>query len=258
MSKGGYLLMYNPFSLEGKTILITGASSGIGRATAIECSKMGANVILSARDENRLRQTLNMMDYTERHKIIPADLSKKIDVDSMIKSIDGCVQGIVNCAGMVITKPIKFIKEDDIDSIMSVNYKSPVMLTIGLLKKKLVCPGASIVFISSIGGPFVTSMANGLYAGSKGAVHGMVKSLALELATRNIRVNCINPGMVHSNLMSSGIVSEEQLKADLKNYPLGRYGEPIDIARGIIFLLSDASQWITGINLVIDGGCLLR
>lgn len=251
-------LDYNPFSLEGKNILVTGASSGIGRGIAIECSKMGAHVILTARNESRLLETLSLMDNPQNHKVILADLSKENDFASLLNGLDYELQGLVNCAGLVVTKPVKFINGEDMDSLMAVNYKAPVLLTVSLLKKKILKSGSSIVFISSIGGPFVTSMANGLYAGSKGAIHGMVKSLALELAARKIRVNCVNPGMVRSNLLSSGTVTEEQLQEDVKNYPLGRYGEPKDVAHGVVYLLSDASQWVTGTNLVIDGGCLLQ
>lgn len=249
--------MYNPFSLEGKNIFITGASSGIGRAIAIECSKMGANVIITARNKTRLNETLSMMEASLNHKVIEADLSKTEDIKTLTENLSIKLDGIVHCAGFTITKPFQYFKEEDINGIMKVNFYAPLYLTKNLLKKKLINKEGSIVFISSISGVLVSAYGGSIYSASKGAINGLMKGIALELASKSIRVNSINPGMVDTDILSSGVITEEQLKEDEKKYPLKRYGKPEEIAYGAIYLLSDASKWVTGSNLLIDGGITL-
>lgn len=249
--------MYNPFSLEGKNILVTGASSGIGRAIAIECSKMGANVIIIARNETRLNETLSMMEASSNHKVIEADLSKVEDINILVDKLSIKLDGIVHCAGFTITKPFQYFKDEDINGIMAVNFYAPLYLTRSLLKKKLINKDGSIVFISSIYGVLVSAYGGSIYSASKGAINGLMKGIALELASKSIRVNSINPGMINTDILSSGIITEEQLKEDAKKYPLKRYGKPEEIAYGVIYLLSDASKWVTGSNLLIDGGITL-
>lgn len=244
--------MYNPFSLEGKTILITGASSGIGRATAIECSKMGATVILTARNEERLQQTLDDMEG-EGHKMICCDMSSSNDIKSLISDVP-VLDGIVLNAGFTKLYPIPFIKETELLSILQVNTMAPILLLNDLVKKKKLAKGSSVVFTSSMAGLGKTSVGNSIYTASKGAISSFVKCAGLELAAKKIRVNAVCPAMVDTGILSSGTISEEQLQADIKNYPLGRYGKPEDIAYSMIYLLSDASAWVTGTNLVIDGG----
>ena len=248
---------YNPFSLENKRVLITGASSGIGRAIAIECSKLGAQVILTARSEERLHETLSMMEYKEKHSIIIADLSEKIGVDAILSSIDEKLDGIVSCAGYTTTSPISFIKSIEFSGIMQVNFESPFYLIQSLLKNKRINKKASIVFISSISGVYISMAGNAMYASSKAALDAMAKSMAIEFAPKNIRVNCVNPGMVNTHIMDKGIINKEQLNEDMKKYPLKRYGEPEEIAYAVVYLLSDASSWTTVANLVIDGGYTL-
>ena len=249
--------MYNPFSLLGKRILVTGASSGIGRATAIECSKMGANVILTARNEERLNETLQQMDNIQLHQIIVADLSNMDDIKTLVDSMGNPLDGIVQCAGFTVPKPFQFVNQKDIDSIMAVNFMAPAILSQMLLKKKMLNKGASIVFISSISGVWVSYVGSSLYSASKGAVNGLVKGMAIELAAKSIRVNCVNPGMVETNILEKGIISDEQLHNDMQLYPLKRHGKPEEIAYAVIYLLSDASAWVTGTNLLIDGGYTL-
>lgn len=249
--------MYNPFSLKNKVILVTGASSGIGRAIAVECSKMGATVILTARNEERLKETLSLMEYPELHQIVKADLSQKEELQDLVGKIEGKLDGVVQCAGFTIPKPFQFISGDDIDAIMDVNYKAPAILSQLLVKKKKLGKGSSIVFISSISGPYVSYIGGSMYSASKGAIDGVAKGMAIELASKSIRVNCVNPGMIETNILSSGEISEEQLKEDTKRYPLGRYGKPEEVAHAVIYLLSDASSWVTGTNLKIDGGYTL-
>ena len=248
---------YNPFSLEGKKILVTGASSGIGRAIAIECSRMGASVISTARNKERLQETLDMMECPERHLLLTADMAVDDDINQLVDGIEDGLDGIVLCAGFTIVKPFKFVSDKDVDAIMDVNYKAPVVLTQRLLKKKRINKKASIVFISSVSGVFVSAPAAALYSGSKGAVNGVAKAMALDLSVRGIRVNCVNPGMVDTNIFAKGDITQEQLEEDVKHYPLGRYGKPEDIAYAVVYLLSDASAWVTGTNLKIDGGLTL-
>lgn len=249
--------MYNPFSLLGKRILVTGASSGIGRAIAVECSKMGACVILTARDQVRLTEVLSLMNDPQKHQVIVCDLSKEEDLIHLVAGIEIPLDGVVQCAGFTIPRPFQFISGEDIDSIMNINFKAPAILSKQLLRKKKIKKGASIVFISSISGVWVSSVAGSLYSSSKGAVNGLVKGMAIELASKSIRVNCVNPGMVDTQIFGSGEITKEQLEEDSKRYPLGRYGKPEEVAYAVVYLLSDASSWVTGSNLLIDGGYTL-
>lgn len=249
--------MYNPLTLEGKTILITGASSGIGRQTAIQCSKMGAAVILTARKENFLKDVLAELDGSG-HSLILADLEDNSNIDNIIQNVPE-LDGIVLNAGINKLAPITHIKEQDIARIVQVNAIAPAILLKALLKKKKIKKGASVVFTSSVAGNYAISIAHAAYSMSKSAINSYMKTAALELASKNIRCNSVCPGFVETKMNSELGLTEEQLKADLHaNYPLGRYGKPEDIANGILFLLSDASSWMTGSSLVIDGGFTIR
>ena len=247
--------MYNPFSLENKTILVTGASSGIGKAIAIECSKMGAKVVVTGRNEQRLQETYGQLEGTHPAYIV-ADLSKKEDIETLAKQIDS-LNGLVNCAGLTIPKPFKFLQEEDIQEVMTINFNAPLLFTQLLVKKKKLQKAASIVFISSISGIKVSYIGNSIYSASKGAINGFCKGLALELAPQQIRVNTVIPGMVETNIVSGGEVTQEQMEADKQKYPLKRYGKPEEVAYAVVYLLSDASSWVTGSNLLIDGGYTL-
>lgn len=243
---------YNPFSLEGKTILVTGASSGIGQETAIQCSKMGAKVTITARNEERLRETLSQMEGDGHHMLI-ADLTRQEEMNQIVEETNG-LDGIVLCAGKGETLPFLFSTRAKFDPIFEVNFFAPVELLRLLVKKKKVAKDSSIVFVSSIGGNYSFNMGNGIYGASKAAINSMMKFCAKELSAKKIRVNSVNPGMVNTKLIQGGVISEEQHQVDMEKYPLKRYGEPQDIAFGIIYLLSDASSWMTGQPLVIDGG----
>ena len=247
--------MYNPFSLKGKTILITGASSGIGRAIAIECSKMEATVIITARNEVRLQETLSQMNG-RIHSMIVADLSKQTDLSHLIENTP-VLNGLVNCAGFTKTLPFQFITADALEEIMAVNFTAPTLLSAQLVKKKKLTKNSSIVFISSISGIVCVGGGNSMYSASKGAVNGMMKNMALDLASKGIRVNSVNPGMVETSIFNDGTITNEQLEVDKKRYPLKRYGKSEEIAYAVVYFLSDASQWTTGSNLVIDGGYTL-
>jgi len=248
--------MHNPFSLENKTILVTGASSGIGRAIAIECSKMGASVILTARNETRLQETLSQM-HGNHHSIIVADLSCQDDLPLLIEK-NPVLDGLIHCAGLVKTLPFQFVNADTLTEIMSVNFTAPALLSAQLVKKKKLAKNASIVFISSVSGSFCVWAGNSIYSASKAAINGLMKNMALDLAPKGIRVNSVLPAMVESNILDADTISSEQIEEDKKRYPLKRYGKPEEIAYAVIFLLSDASKWLTGTSLIIDGGYTLQ
>lgn len=244
--------MYNPYSLEGKTILITGASSGIGQATAIECSKLGANVIILGRNEERLKATISQMEG-DNNSYLKCDFSDSSNLDSLIDQLPK-LDGLVNNAGVGNMTPISFIKEKDLEEIFKVNTFSPILLLKLLSKKKLLKKNSSVVFTSSVAGLGAASTGNGIYTASKGALSAFIKVAALELATKGIRVNAVCPGMTRTPLIENESVQEEELQKDMERYPLKRYADPKEIAWGIIYLLSDASSFVTGDNLVIDGG----
>jgi len=246
---------HNPFSLEGKTILITGASSGIGKAIAIECSKMRANLIITGRNEHRLNETFCQLKG-EKHIQIIADLFSDKDIESLMEKLP-LLNGIVHCAGIADPVPFQFITSRKLTDIFSVNFFSPVLMTKEIIKRKLISKKSSIVFISSISGTVCSSVAGNMYSATKGAINGMVKGMAIDLAPKFIRVNTIQPGMINTSIFDDGRVTEEQLQEDIKKYPLKRYGQPEEVAYAAIYLLSDASAWVTGSNLLIDGGYTL-
>lgn len=247
--------METPFSLNNKKILVTGASSGIGRSIAIECSKMGAEVILLGRNEERLQETIDSMK-PGNHFFRILDLNNNQKVDDFINDIEP-IDGFVNSAGIINTQLIAFLKEEDLRRIMETNFFGPSIFVHKLVKKKKINKPGTIVFISSLGGNETTSIGLAAYASSKSAILGLSKTMALELASKNIRVNCILPGMIRTELLDNIDVSTEDLSKDEENYPLG-YGNPEDVAYAAIYLLSDASKWVTGINLKLDGGLTLR
>lgn len=248
-------MSYNPFTLEGKTILITGASSGIGRATAIECSKMGATCIITGRNEERLNETLSKMEG-EGHQIIVADISTQSGIDFLVEHTTQ-LDGLVNNAGISHTKLINFIKSDELNSIFEVNAFAPILLTKSLLKKKKMSMGASLVFVSSAAS-LNPDLANSVYSATKAAISSFSRSCAKELASKQIRSNSVLPGMVETELVQNLLFTPEELEKDKSRYLLKRYGKPEEVAWSIVYLLSDASAWVTGTQLLIDGGVLLQ
>lgn len=247
-------MSYNPFTLTGKTILVSGASSGIGKAIAIECSKMGANVILTARNKERLEETLSQC---EEGKIVPANLVEQEDIENLVNSVP-TLDGVVLCAGKGLTLPFNYATRDKFDSVFDINFFSTIETLRLLSKKKKLNKGCSVVFIVSIGGTYRFTVGNSIYGASKAALRSMIHFCSQELSSKLIRVNGIYPGMVETPLIHKGTLTEEQLKEDMSHYPLKRYGKPEEIAYGAIYLLSDASAWVTGQDLVIDGGITAR
>ena len=241
--------MKTPFDLTGKTILVTGASSGIGRQTCISIANMGGKIIASGRNEERLKETITMLPE-DNHKTFKADLTKTSEIEKMVNNLDK-INGVVHCAGVVKPLPMKFYTKEYLREFNEINYEAPVLLTKTLHKKRKILNNSSIIFISSIMSQ-VGIIGQGLYAGTKGALVAITKVIALELAAKNIRVNCISPGLVKTPLIDD-LTSEKEIEKRIKLYPLG-IGTPEDVANACVYLLSDASRWITGTNLIIDGG----
>ena len=248
--------MQEIFSLKGKTILVTGASSGIGKAVAQECAAAGANCIITARNEKRLKQTMDNL-AGQGHKMILADLSSEEGIQALTYELPK-LNGIVCCAGIVETKVLKFTEEDDLKRLFDTNAFSSIRLIRVLVQEKKIQKEASIVFISSISGVKCGYIGGSIYGATKGALEGFAKAMALELAPRMIRVNTITPGMVDSNLLDNSEISPEQLEADKKKYPLKRYGRPEEIGYATVYMLSDATKWMTGSSILIDGGYTLN
>lgn len=250
--------MYNPFSLQNKTILVTGASSGIGRSVAVECSKMGANLIITGRNEKRLNETLDQLEG-DSHQAIVADLSIQEGIDSLVSRCEP-LNGVVHCAGIPKICPVKRLKRDILLDIVNTNELAPILLTAALLKGSKLQRKSSIVFIASIAGVFrAGSIGDADYSATKGALSGFAMTAARELGPQEIRVNTICPAVVETPILkqSYSMLSEDEIKNKLLSYPLRRFGKTEDVAMGVVYLLSDASSWVTGINLAIDGGCHL-
>jgi NAD(P)-dependent dehydrogenase (short-subunit alcohol dehydrogenase family) len=244
--------MHNPFSLTGKKILVTGASSGIGRAIAIECSKMGATLHITGRNLDKLNKTFLELDGSQ-NVCISADLTNATELDALVAQLP-VLDGIVHSAGVSHPTPFPFVNEEKIIQTFAVNFNAPVLLNLSLLKQKKINKKASVVFISSISGVHVSSPGGSVYSASKAAINGIMQGMAIDLAGRGIRVNSINPGMVETDILLGSGITEEQLLEEKKKYPLKRFAQPSEIAYAAIYLLSDASQWVTGSNLKVDGG----
>jgi NAD(P)-dependent dehydrogenase (short-subunit alcohol dehydrogenase family) len=250
--------MENPFSLERKCILVTGASSGIGRGIAVACAKMGAKVVLSGRNETRLQETLASMTGVG-HLVLCGDLNSE-DTRKIIVEKMPMLNGIVHCAGVSQIQMAKFMDLPSLESVFHTNVFSPLMLNALLIKRKRIQKNSSIIFISSISGVFRSQIGEGGYGATKAALTGYVKSLALELSNQGIRVNTIHPGVIETPLLevSNGTFGGEELEALRQKYPLKRFGKPEDVANCAVYLLSDASSWMTGSNILIDGGFTLK
>ena len=246
--------MNNPFSIEGKNVLVTGASSGIGRAIAIECSKCGATVFLTARNKERLEETLSAM-MCGKHKIIMADLTMQKDIDCIVGQVDK-LDGVVLNSGINDKSIVKKLDEAFISKMIDTNFSGPALLVQSLLKNKKINKQASILFMSSVSA-FYPSVSNAMYAASKAALNQFAKVLALEVLTLKARVNCIQPAFVETEMLKKYAL--ENVIDDIRaNYPLGRFAKPEEIAYAAIYYLSDTSQLVTGTSLVIDGGYTLR
>ena len=248
-------MIATPFHLTGKTILITGASSGIGAQTARECSAMGGKVIITARNEERLNKVLAELSG-EGHIAHRCDLLNAEEISSLAKNISS-VDGVVHCAGLVKPFPVSFLNREKLDETMHTNFYTVVELTTALFKAKKINKEAALVFLSSLSGQH-PHKGGSMYAASKAAVEAFCKTVALEYAAKGIRANCISPAMVKTPMFDEAAegMSTQSMEEHVAKYPLG-VGYPEDVARAVVFFLSPASRWITGTNLLMDGGLLL-
>ncbi len=235
-----------------QNILITGASSGIGRQTAIDLSNLGANLILVGRDAEKLTETKNLCKQDSQITLLTQDITEASFPQNLGDVLTKTLTGIVINAGAVKVMPVAFLKKLDVDSLFEINVKSNILLMQYLLRKKKIAKAASIVFISSISTKKVT-VGNALYNATKGALSSFAQSLALELAPKRIRVNTVLPGYIDTNILGR-VRGEDEIEKHLESYPLGRFGQPQDVSNLICFLLSDHSQWITGSEIAVDGG----
>ena len=249
--------MYNPFSLKDKTILVTGASSGIGKATAIECSKLGANVIITARNKERLLETMTALDTSmgQQHRIVLADLDSDEGINKIMEEscdIDGLSSNVGISLGSI---PVKFINDESMNKVWQVNTVSHVKLIRDLFRKKKLKKNSSVVITASVGGVSAFNTGNTIYGMSKAALNSFMRFCAVEFSSRGIRCNSVCPGMIETPMNDgSGVLNEEDYKKDMEHYLLKRYGKPEEVAWTIAFLLSDASSFITGVTMCVDGG----
>ena len=247
----------NPFSLSGKTILVTGGAGGIGSAVARTCINLGARVILTDIREDALAITLESLkkpQTCEPNLSYTADLT---DSEQLASLVDFCpaLDGVVCNAGVMKLILTQFITEEELRRIQNINLNAPILLIRSLLKKKKVQKGGSIVITASAAGVYRVSPGNGIYATTKCGIDAFMRTVALEMGPKGIRCNSVNPGMVETALIGS--FTEEQKEKEKSNYPLRRFAKPEDVANGIVYLLSDASSFVTGTALKIDGGMTL-
>lgn len=226
----------NPFSLEGKSILVIGASSGIGKATADLCRAMGASVI------------------TPGHSAL--DLNEPKTWETAIQGMPS-LDGVASCAGVANMNPFTFVSEEELHRVFQTNCFGPVMLVKTLIKKKKLAKGSSVVFVSSVDGPLMVHAGNSVYSGSKSALVGMARNMAVDLTGKKIRVNCVLPGTTDTRMIRIANATEEMLENTAKQTPMKRFAQPEEIAGGIVFLLSEAAGYVNGTELVIDGAAHL-
>jgi NAD(P)-dependent dehydrogenase (short-subunit alcohol dehydrogenase family) len=243
----------NPFDLTGKTILVTGASSGLGRQCAITASKYGANVFITARNQQRLLETYNQLSGTGHHWFL-ADLTLEMDIANLMREIPQ-LNGVVYSTGISDLSPARFIKQEDISKTFDISFNASVLLTSQLLaKKKLEKNACSLLFISTISTryPFV---GGAMYISAKAALESYAKVLGIELASKGIRSNSISPAFVKTPMLDDTAekYSGEAVRKIEEQQLLG-FGEPEDVANVVVFFLSDASRWITASNLIVGGG----
>ncbi len=249
--------MKNHYSLVNKRILITGASSGIGRESAQVFAQAGATVIITGRNVSRLEEVYNCLSGSGHTMVVTDFLSENVIVD-ICNSITEPIDGILHSAGISQALPYKFSSYKVMEKMMKTNFEVPYLLTQQLFKKRLINSGGSVLFLSSIGGCKMGSAGISIYGASKNALNAAMRVIATEMAPKKIRVNSLLPGLVRTNMISGdGVVTQDDYNKEELRYPLG-FGVPADVANTAMFFLSDASKWITGTEFVIDGGVTVR
>jgi len=240
------------YSFSGKTVLVTGATSGIGKQSAIDLSAAGATLIITGRNKERLNETIQLLKG-EGHTLFIADLTEFDSLGTLAESLP-VLNGIVHSAGVTGHLPAKFIGANDVSEVLRINYMAPVLLTAALLRKKKIAANASIVFLSSITTKY-PYYGGAIYGSSKAAIEAYSRVLSIELAAKGIRSNCVSPSFVRTPMVDDAgkTISNEVLEKFEKMMPLG-FGEPSDVSNAILYLLSDASKWVTGSNMVLGGG----
>ena len=245
----------NPFSLVGKRILVTGASSGIGKQVAVSCAQMGAELVITGRDAIRLEETRTAL-VGNGHISCIAELTNEIERNALVEHVTTKLDGVVHCAGTSRLRPIRMIDEAHINFLTSLNFHAPFLLSQRLLAKQALENESSIVFISSIAA-HIGVAGVGIYSGTKAALIAAMRCLAMEVVKRKIRVNALAPALVRSPLLDATAAITGTIEEEEKNYPLG-FGTTEDVANAAIFLLSPASRWITGTTLTLDGGLTVQ
>jgi len=250
--------MNNPFSLENKVIAISGAASGIARQCAVSCEQMGAKLILLDMNLEGLKETLTLLEHPNDHYIAQVNLTDKARISEVVKEGVGKVgkiNGVLNCAGISTTLPLNSVKEETLDKFFKVNVYTGYFLTQEICKRSnLSEDGGSVVFFSSVAGSYGASCKS-VYAMTKGALKSVARSLAVELARKNVRVNSISPGVIVTPINQNlPHIADPIQRAELEAQHLLGLGKTTDVANACIYLLSDASRWVTGINLFVDGG----
>lgn len=254
--------LFNPFTLKDKVVVISGAASGIARQCAISCSKMGAKLMLFDLNEEGLKETVGMLDDKEEHYYAAVNLLEYEKVSSLVKegvAKVGRINGLLNCAGISTTNLFKLTKPEELDKFFHINVYTGYFLSQEICKMgNLSKDGGSIVFFSSVAGSF-GEIGKSTYGMTKAALLNLAKHLACELAPKKVRVNSISPGAICTPInMNLPHMKDPEKRAQLSAQHLLGLGETTDIANACIYLLSDASRWVTGTNLFVDGGFSTR
>lgn len=249
------MMIDNPYTLRGKTVLVTGAAGGIGSEVVRCCAAAGAIIVATDINAEGLKEVVNQLPVAIKpHLAIPADLTRQEELDHLVDQLDR-LDGFVCNAGVMKLTPAQYITEAELTRIQNINLNAPILLTRSLLKKKKLSRGSSIVFTASAAGIYRVSPGNAIYSTTKCGIDAFMRTVALEFGPKGIRSNSVNPGMVETPLI--GNFTEEEIMREKQNYPLRRFAQPRDVALGIIYLLSDAASFVTGTALKIDGGMTL-